>query len=191
MNQRKHQEDYELVHQYLCGDKAAGQKLYSEAFPLLQKLVLARTKGSVLNSEDINDIIMESFKRSIEKLDRFDGSSKFISWVIGIAQFVIKEHLRKKTKLTFTEDIFDAKFENITSLHNKDPLIVLLNKESYEAVNAAINQLLPEHKQIIQLRLLNKVSVKEISAMSGKSDSAINSLFSRALRALKENLKKI
>lgn len=191
MNQRKHQEDYELVHQYLCGDKAAGQKLYSEAFPFLKKLVLVRTKGSVLNSEDINDIVMESFKRSIEKLERFDGSSKFISWVIGIAQFVIMEHLRKKTKLAFTEDISDAKFENTISLHNKDPLIVLLNKETRKAIIAAINQLSPEHKQIIQLRLLNKVSVKEISAMSEKSDSAINSLYSRALRSLKENLKNI
>lgn len=190
MNQRKHQEDYELVHQYLCGDKDAGQKLYSEAYPLLKNLVLARTKGSVLNNEDINDIIMESFKRSIEKLDRFDGSSKFISWVIGIAQFVIKEQLRKKTK-TSTEDISDTRFENTISLLNKDPLIVLLKKESQEAIIAAINQLSSEHKQIIQLRLLNKVSVKDISAMSGKSDSAVNSLYSRALKSLRNNLKNI
>lgn len=190
MNQRKHQDDYNLVHQYLSGNKAAGQRLYSEAYPILEKFVASRTKGSILNEHDLNDIVLESLKRSVEKLGRFDGSSKFVSWVIGIAQLVIKEHLRKKTKVTFIEDIPEVEYEKAISLFNKDPLMVLLRKETQEAIKFAINQLSSEHQQIIKLRLFNKVPAKEISAITGESESAINSRYSRALKFLRNNLKK-
>lgn len=190
MNQRKHQDDYNLVHQYLCGNKASGQRLYSEAYPILEKFVASRTKGSILNEHDLNDIVLESLKRSVEKLGRFDGSSKFVSWVIGIAQLVIKEHLRKKKKVIFIEDIPEVEYEKTISLFNKDPLMVLLSKETQEAIKFAINQLSSEHQQIIQLRLFNKVPAKEISAITGESESAINSRYIRALKSLRKNLKK-
>ncbi|AFV03490.1 RNA polymerase sigma factor RpoE [Dehalobacter sp. UNSWDHB] len=142
-----------------------------------------------MDSHDIDDIIMESLKRSIEKLERYDGSSEFASWVIGIAKFVIMEQLRKKTKNTLLEDMPDAEFDHIISLFSVDPLFVILNKEIHDAIIAAINQLSPEHQQIIQLRLFNKVSFEQISEISKKSESAIYSLYSRALKSLRKILK--
>jgi DNA-directed RNA polymerase specialized sigma subunit, sigma24 homolog len=68
-------------------------------------------------------------------------------------------------------------------------LFVILNKEIHDAIIAAINQLSPEHQQIIQLRLFNKVSFEQISEISKKSESAIYSLYSRALKSLRKILK--
>lgn len=61
MNQRKHQEDYELVHQYLCGDKAAGQKLYSEAFPFFPKVFLNNELSNANNPAN-------KFRRAIKSI---------------------------------------------------------------------------------------------------------------------------
>ena len=190
MNQIKYPHDYELVHKYLCGDKSAGQQLYGEAIPLLEKFVFSCIKKSSIDISDADDIVIETLKRSIERLDRYNGNSKFSVFLNGIAKNVIKETLRKKGKEISLEEIPDSNYESIITLYSQNPLIVLLQKERYEAIKNAIDNLSPEHKEIIYLRLFNKVPVKTIAELSNESVAAIDSRFRRALKALRKNLKK-
>lgn len=189
MNQIKYPDDYKLVHQYLCGDKSAGHQLYGEAMPLVEKYVLSQIKGSSLEISDVDDIVMDAMKRSIERLDRYNGSSKFSVFLIGFAKNVIKEALRNKNKTVSFEEISDDKYENTITLLNQNPLIILLKKETRENIKSAIDNLSPEHKQIIHLRLFNKVPVKTIADLSNESVAAIDSRFRRAIKALRKNLK--
>ena len=189
MNQIKYPDDYKLVHQYLCGDKSAGHKLYGEIMPLVEKYVISQIKVSPLEISDVDDIVMDTMKRSIERLDRYNGSSKFSVFLIGFAKNVIKETLRKKSKETSLEEISDSKYESIITLYNQDPLIILLKKERYESIKSAIDNLSPEHKEIIRLRLFNKLPVKTIAELANESVAAIDSRFRRAIKALRKNLK--
>ena len=128
------------------------------------------------------------YERSIERLDRYNGSSKFLVFLIGFAKNVIKETLRKKSKETSLEELSDSKYESIITLYNQDPLIVLLKKERYEIIKSAIDNLSPQHKEIIHLRIFNKVPVKTIAELANESVAAIDSRFRRAIKALRKNL---
>lgn len=181
----KYKDDYNLVHNYLCGDRQAGYILYADVFDFLKSFIYQTTKLDIISEIDREDILSETLKTSVEKLDRFDGTSKFSTFVIGIAKFKIKEKIRSRNKQMDNE----VEYTDIVNLHSKDPLIILVNKEEKAILENAINELSDNHKQIIQLRMNNMPS-KEIANITGQSVDAVDSMYLRALKALKNILKK-
>lgn len=186
MKDIKYKDDYALAHKYLCGDREAGYILYASVFDFVKFFIYSRTKSDNINEEDREDILSETLKTSIETLDRYSGTSKFCTFVIGIANNKIKEKIRSKGKIVSKEIHIENEIESIDiiNLYSKDPLIILIDKEEREDLRDAINQLSDNHKQVIQLRM-NGMKSKEIAKMTGQSADAVDSMYARALKSLK------
>lgn len=186
----KYIEDYNLVDNYLNGDKESGRKLYSKTFEILEKYVYKNTKGDIFCNEEQQDIIENTLYESINLLGRYNPKKcAFSTFVIGIAKNKIREKARDKKK-TFQYEFGYELIEQIPSEYN-NPEYVLIKKEKIQAVQQALQLLSDDYKNVIQLRKLNKVSVKQVAQLMGKSESAVDSLYRRAISQFKENFKKI
>ncbi len=189
----EHQEDFNLVHNYLLGDEGAGERLYLRVIPLLRKFVYKKTSGSSLAFDKKEEIIADTLKKSIEKLETFTGSSSFTTFVFGFANNYIKRAftaVSKELKMVpidafiELEESIDNSFEIDLQQYSKNPLHIILEKEKTEALKETLEKLPPEYQQIIQMRLYNKTPVKEVAQITGKTEKAIDSLYRRAIRKL-------
>lgn len=196
----KHQVDYNLVHQYLSGNKSAGEQIYLPTIPLLKKYVYMKTKSSALSSQDKEDIIAEVLKISITKLHRFTGDSSFITYICGIANNIIKQAYSKYSRSAkdvsveiVVEDDRETEVFNAIDIYQpqKNPLNIVIQKEQYETLKKAFSMLKPDYQQIIQMRLFNKVPVKQVAILIGRTEDSIDALYRRALKKYKDFFEQI
>ncbi len=180
----KHINDYNLVHLYLCDYEKAGQELYASIFPIVKGFIFSHSNAKTLTEADKEEIFSSTLKTSIEKLEYYNGKSSFSTYVCGIAKYKILEKIKEVVK---ENKIIE--FSETTCIYD-DPLTILIDKELREAVVTAQKMLSPEHMQVMQLRL-NGMSAKEISKMAQMSEDAVNSMYYRAIKAFKDNFKKI
>jgi RNA polymerase sigma factor (sigma-70 family) len=191
------------VDAYLTGDKKAGQKLYIETIPYVKKFVLSRTVKSSLAEQDKEDIVMDSLKLSIENLDRYTGESSFCVFACGFAKNKIAQAYDKHSKnkaLVPLEDTFEDISESdsfeefgVVTLYqpSENPVNIVIRKEEADALKKAYSLLSQDYQQIIHFRLFNKVPVKQVSELTGKTEDSIDAMYRRALKKYIENFKKI
>ena len=185
-------EDSILVHKYLCGDNESGQKLYLGNMRYLEKYI-AKKLNQRIQDNRVQEVFQETLSRSVQGLSNYKKGAKFSTWLCGIAKNVMFEKFRdeaKRNELIPLEELYKGESEHSLSEFYNDPIDILVYKEKKECIEKSISELKVEYQSIITLRLYNKASVKQISTLSGDSESAIDSRFRRAIKALGENIKK-
>lgn len=190
----KYIQDYKLVDDYLNGDKESGKKLYEKTYAILKNYIYKYTANNIFDSQDQEDIIEDTMYESIRILQRYNAKKcAFSTFVVGIAKKKILEKARSKAtvfKHEFKEEFANELIERIPDEYS-NPEYVLIKKEEIKALQHAFQQLSEDHRNVIQLRKFNKVSVKQVAQFMGKSESAVDSLYRRAIIQLKNNFKKI
>lgn len=179
-------EDYKLVDEYISGNTDSGEILYAKVYEKLPGYVYHYTARSILTEEDKNEIIEETLKESIEKIYKYNGNCQFTTFVLGFAKNKCKEKIRKKSNITVIELEEEKITEEDYNYYNQDPAIIIIRKEEIEKINIAMNKLQPEDKQIIQLRLVNGITAKKISELTGENIEAIYSRYRRAIKKFKK-----
>lgn len=179
-------EDFKLVDEYMSGNTDSGEKLYARVYEKLPGYVHNYTVKSILTEEDKNEIIEETLKESIEKIHKYDGSCQFTTFVLGFAKNKCKEKIRKKTNITVIELDEEKITDRDYNYYNQDPAIIIIRNEEIEKVNMTINKLQEEDKQIIQLRVINRITAKKISELTGENIEAIYSRYRRAIKKFKK-----
>ncbi|MGE4587959.1 MAG: RNA polymerase sigma factor [Acidaminococcaceae bacterium] len=179
---------------YLCGDKASGEELFASIYPRVRKFVFSKTKSDTcLDEQDKEDIIVEAMMRTIDKKYLFNGKSSLSTFVIGFANNIIREKRRERKKQlsTLLNSDQSDQIESMASTNNYDnPIKVIINNEELDMLEQSLNLLTQDQRNILILRICNGMSFKEITQITGKLDAAVDSLYRRALRTLKNNYKK-
>ena len=166
---------------------------YVQLLDEYQQKVFGTCISFVPNQEDAEDIAQEVFVEVFNSIGKFKGDSKLSTWVYRIATNKCLEFIRKKnTKKRF--GFMQSLLGNGTPIDRSSyftefnhPGIQLENKEKSEILFAAINQL-PETQRIVYtLNKIDDLSYQEVSEITNKSVSSIESLLFRA----KKNLQKL
>ena len=181
MSADKNNRDYNLAHQYLLGDRQAGHELYAEAYPIVKAFIWSR--ANLFSEEDKEDILAEAMVTSKEKLDRYNGTCLFSTFVNGIARHKIQEKMKSNSH---REDL-SQRVISITPTNSEydDPLEILIEKEMLEAVKIAQRMLPDNQRQVLTLRL-NGVSANNVAEYAGITPDAVNSLYYRAIIAFRK-----
>jgi RNA polymerase sigma-70 factor (ECF subfamily) len=74
------------------------ERLYAGAVPALVAWTRLRIRGLPHGRIDVEDIVQETWLRALEGFARFSAGSSFRHWVIGIAQNVLLEALRRDVR---------------------------------------------------------------------------------------------
>lgn len=185
-NKLSGQQDYLLVQAWLAGDKEVGNRLINSSYSKVLKQVAFRVKAWFPGLQEyIEDVTQEAFSRAFDKIEQYNGSALFSTWVCGFIKYCLNEKQRENKKNT---DLGNRIVEKVfpVSEEYEDPEETLINKEECEVVRESFLSLSLEHQEIIYLRLILGMPYKEISAELGKSVDSLESLFRRAIKALRK-----
>jgi len=179
-------EDYELADKFLTGDKKAGEKLYRKVYGQLKAFVFKVTANSILTEVDKQELIEEILMISVEKLYKYNGNSKFSTFVLGIAKNKCREKFREKKRCNVIELDDNICNDEEKSFYNKDPINILIDKEEQKKIDNIMEQLKIEERQILQLRCINQMTAKQISDLTGENVEAIYSRYRRAIKKFRK-----
>ncbi len=182
-------DDQELVHAYLEGSEQAFEVLL-----LRHKDRIYRTIYSKVRDRDLaQDIFQEAFVKIINtlKLGNYNEEGKFLPWAMRIAQNLVIDYFRKTNRVRMINESSSKSEEfNIFSvLSLKDANVEQkMTKMELESQMITLIDYLPEsQKDIIEKRIFQDLSFKEIAEMEGVS---INTALGRMRYAL-INLRKL
>jgi RNA polymerase sigma-70 factor, ECF subfamily len=170
--------DERLVSATLSGDDEA----FGELVRRHKRRVFGIVARCVGNKYEHDDVCQEVFIKVYQNLVKYRGDAPFAHWLSKIAVNACYDTLRKhsrKEKEVPLEDVefalFDPSCEEIAS------------NEAWEILRHALAKLRPKDRLVITLLNLEEKSIREVSALTGWSESNVKV---RAFRARNE-LKKI
>ena len=170
------------------------QLAYSTLLDDFQQKVFATCISFVPNTEDAEDIAQEVFVEVFNSIHKFKGDSKLSTWIYRITTNKCLEFIRKKNtkkRFAFLQSITGNaipmdKTSYFTEMNH--PGVVLENKETSETLFYAINQLPEAQRVVFTLHKIDGKSYKEISEITNKSLSSIESLMFRSKKSLQKLL---
>lgn len=167
-----------LVEKAKTGDTDAFGIIFDHFIDEIFKFSLVK----VGNKDDAQDIASETFSRAWSYLSRYK-TNNFRAYLYTIARNLCYDFYKKNAKsenLSIDFDLPDM------SINMEDSLI---DNEQSERLMKAISKLPENYKDIIILRFINGLSVKETAKAIGMSGGAARTAQHRAIQKLKELLK--
>lgn len=174
--------------------KSKSRDAYAKLLDDFQHKVFATCLSFVPNKEDAEDIAQEVFVEVFSSISKFKGQSKLSTWIYRITTNKCLEFIRKRnTKKRFaflqslTGDGFEIDRTNYFTEMNH-PGIILENKERSETLFLAIDRLPEAQRLVFTLHKVDGKSYQEVSDITEKSISSVESLMFRAKKNLQKTL---
>jgi RNA polymerase sigma-70 factor (ECF subfamily) len=166
----------------------AGQK---DLFRLLVRRYKRPVYGMGLsflrNAEDAGDFTQEVFLKVYRSLSRFEGRSRFSTWLYKVAYNTALNGVnRRKEYQSLAEG--EAEFE---ASDGDTPERQLIRKAAKEAVLASLEELPERYRICIDMFFFYDCSYQEIEAVTGFPVNTVKSHVFRAKKLLREKLKAI
>lgn len=182
--------EIEFIKQLKDQNRAA----YSRLLDVFQDKVFGTCLSFVPNKEDAQDIAQEVFLEVFRSIYKFKGESKLSTWIYRITTNKCLEFIRKrntKKRFAFVQSLSKQNFE-IDRTHYftemNHPGIILENKEKSETLFLAINNLPESQRLVFTLHKIDGKSYQEVSDITEKSLSSVESLMFRAKKNLQKSL---
>jgi RNA polymerase sigma-70 factor (ECF subfamily) len=155
-------------------------------------------QGVMLCGDDAmaEDLVQDTLITSWRRLDRFDGSCRFSTWVTGILlnlhrNMARKNRMRLESPLpeckaggeNGSDDTMDWPGRNIVD-PRISPAEQLQNEERNSLLRKCLARLPEEQRSVVQLRFLAGADIVEISSVLGCPEGTVKSRLFHALRKL-------
>ncbi len=147
----------------------------------------------VQNREDAEDVVQDAFLKAYEKLDQFQGNSKFYTWLVRIAVNESLMRLRKRRTgkmVSIDEDVETEEGSMPRDLADwsPDPEALYGQSEMADILRRTIQGLPPGFRVVFVLRDVEGLSTEETAETLGLSIPAVKSRLLRARLQLRERL---
>jgi RNA polymerase sigma-70 factor (ECF subfamily) len=143
------------------------------------------------NAEDAGDFVQELFLKVYRSLSRFEGRSRFSTWLYKIAYNTALNGVnRRKEYRSLAEEELTATQTSAVIEHDT-PERQLIRNVAREAVLVSLEDLPKRYRICIDLFFFYDRSYREIEAITGFPVNTIKSHVFRAKKLLKERLKEL
>ena len=163
--------------------KAGNQMAYSTLVDTFWNDVygfqLIRTK----NENDAEDITIQTFSKAFDKIDSYDDSYGFKTWLITISKNIHVDLIRKR-KRNVLESRESGNNDAIKKVLDDSPSAEdqLITKQNLATLLLHIKQLKPHYQKVINLRYFNELSYADIAK---ELNEPVNNIKVKLLRAKK------
>ena len=167
----------------------------TEAFGMLVDRYQDRLYPTVLRligrPDDALDLLQETFLRAFERLESFQGDSSFYTWVYRIAvNLALSDRRRRKRKgCRLLEGERVGPIDPPDDPEQTDPSLPLERSERDDRIQAALDELAPDHRAVVVLKDLDGLRYEEIAETLGVPIGTVRSRLHRARCELRERLK--
>lgn len=151
-----------------------------------QQRIYFTVRRIVLDHDDANDIVQDTFVKTYQNLHRFDEQFPFYPWLRRIALNTTLNHqakVQRKKELLSDEQEFDQ-----IEVQGANPLQEMMHHELQNKIVEALGQLPIDQRIVFVLRTNDELSYEEISEQLDISTGTVMSRLSRARAKLKEIL---
>jgi RNA polymerase sigma-70 factor (ECF subfamily) len=145
------------------------------------------------NREDAEDVVQDAFLKAFQNLDRFQGQSKFYTWLVRIAVNEALMRLRKRRNartVSIDEDVEtdEGSMPREVADWSPNPEQQYGTSELGEILTKTINGLSPGFRTVFVLRDIEGLSTEETAEALGLSVPAVKSRLLRARLQLRDRL---
>lgn len=177
------QDHIELVQRAVEGDKEAFTNLYMLTYSEVYHIV----KVFIHNEDTAQDIVQETYYKSLRKIKQLKEPDKFPVWIKKIAVNTAKAHLRKVDWVLFSEadgeggksiaELQDERLEHI-------PEIVVDQAETKELIDQILGELDEKQRMVVGMFYYEQMSVNEIAEALNCSVNTVKSRLNYARKKI-------
>lgn len=180
----------ELIKSVCDGEREA----FYELVRPYERMIYATAISVVKSSDDAEEVAQEAVLKAFSNLSSFRAESKFSTWLIQITYNEARMKLRKARRHLY--ESIDSQQEGEEGDYSpRDfadwrpiPSELLEKDEVRQAVENAINSLSPIFREVLTLRDMQNLSIKETSTVLGISEGAVKTRLHRARLLLRDSL---
>ena len=133
------------------------------------------------NENDAEDITIQTFSKAFDKINTYDNSYEFKTWLIAISKNIHVDLIRKRKR-----NVLDSggNGEAITKVLDDAPSAEdrLITEQNLATLLQNIKKLKPHYQEVINLRYFNEMTY---AAIAKKLNEPINNVKVKLLRAKK------
>jgi len=169
--------------------KAGEEQAFTELLARHRRRILTIVQRITRNHEDSEDVFQITCMQAFVHICRFDGRSKFSTWLtrIAINSALMSLRRNRSRNATSMSDLVEG-----DSSWLRDPKVdvwgEIRERERAWHVERAICQLRPCLRTVIQLQRQHQGSIKRTAELSGLSIPTVKSRLFRARRELRRHL---
>lgn len=157
----------------------------------LLSVIYLRMGRDLRTRMDPEDVLQEVAIEAINYWHTLADKANVRAWLVVLAKRKVARILRdqvgvaardpkRERKMNTDLPLADRRTGPVTAADRKDRLLLL---------EEAMERLSPDHREVILLARIEKLSAKEIGERMGRSENAVHLLLGRALRRLAQELK--
>jgi RNA polymerase sigma-70 factor (ECF subfamily) len=185
------------------GDRAALAKLLAAHHPALRARAEFLMDPAIKTRISPDDLLQEVYLDVARRIDRFEdrGPDSFLNWMQAILNQKLVDARRAAHRqvrdidreVAVTGAATDSHWNLLDNLYadSGTPSRAVRREEALSAMLTCIDELSGSHREVIQLRYLEGLSVAEAGRRLGKSEAAVAALTKRALTALHESMDRL
>lgn len=175
--------DDKLIEATMRGSRPAFQQLVERyqhfVFTIAHKILRSR--------EEAEEVAQDVFVKVYKTLGSYERKSKFSTWLYTVTYRTAIDTARKKQLATTSVDDNDHFLQMEDS--EDSPLETIQQGDLKSQLQLAINRLRPDDAVLITLFYLNEKPIKEISEITGLTETNIKTKLHRSRELLREHLK--
>jgi len=173
-------DDHLIVSQIVSGQK----DLFRLLVRRYERTIFGMGISFFRNREDASDFTQDVFLKVYRSLSRFEGRSRFSTWLYKIAyNTAVNEVNRKKEYKSLAEE--DS---NLLVSTNETPERILIRKASKQAILEALEGLPERYRLCVDMFFFYEQSYQEIEVITGIPVNTIKSHVFRAKKLLRDKL---
>ena len=177
----------ELLQRAKGGSPDAVNALYERYAGRLLAYIRLRMGRDLRARLESRDILQATLLKSLQHLDELKGTAtpSLMAWLARIAEHEIRDRVdyHQRQRRDAAREVAIEDDSAIAAASRSALSRVILNEEA-QRLEAAIEALSPEHRDVIVLRKFEELSFAEIGHRMGRSEDACRMLLARAMTAL-------
>jgi RNA polymerase sigma-70 factor (ECF subfamily) len=171
-------DDSVLAQRAKQGDRGAFEVLFRRHRTAIHRVIALRTRDDALAEE----IAQVAFVRAFEAIETFRGDATFATWLYTIALNVMRNELRRRSPDRHVP------LDDVDLITNALGTGKLVAREVRAKLAAAIADLPPKQRMIVELHLLHGLPFKAIAPLVDSTDESARRNYSHAVKRLRSVL---
>jgi RNA polymerase sigma-70 factor (ECF subfamily) len=158
--------DERLIEAVAAGDKEAMRTLYKRYNVFIYRFI----KHLIGDCSLIEDVVSDVFLQVWRHAGQFEGRSKPSTWLVAISRFKALEALRRRDHTERADYAAIAEFGQANPSGEQDPSDngedAVLKKDARALMRRCVENLSPEHREIIDLIYYKELTVDEVAQIT-------------------------
>jgi len=141
---------------------------------------------------DVEDTMQDTYLAALRNLDQFEGRAQFGTWLLKIATNAALARMRQRMRVVQLDDLPDLDalepMRGSAGDAARTPEQHVLSSEMMAIVEAAIDRLPYDYRQVFTLRTIEGLDTTETSAVLGLGEDAVRQRLHRAREMLQTDI---